>query len=200
MSKIIKLKKGFDINLAGKADKKVVDPKQPETFAYKPSSFHGILRPKLMVQEGTNIKAGTPILFDKTKEKVMHVAPVSGEVVEIKRGPKRKLLEVVILADKEIQYEDFKKSSAADISSIGKEEVIERMLESGVWPNLVQRPYGIIANPDDNPKAIFISAFDSHPLAPDYDITSKGDDQYFQAGLSILKRLTSGDIQMNITR
>lgn len=198
MSKIIKLKKGFDINLAGKADKKIVDAKQPETFAYKPSSFHGILRPKLMVEEGATVKAGTPILFDKANNKIMHVAPVSGEVVEIKRGAKRKLLEIVILADKEIQYVDFKKYASTDISSISKEEAAERMLESGVWPNLVQRPYGILANPEEKPKAIFISAFDTHPLAPDYDLTCKGEDQYFQTGLSILKKLTSGNIHLNI--
>lgn len=198
MSKIIKLKKGFDINLAGKADKKIVDANQPETFAYKPSSFHGILRPKLMVEEGATVKAGTPILFDKANDKIMHVAPVSGEVVEVKRGAKRKLLEIVILADKEIQYVDFKKYGATDISSISKEEVMERMLESGVWPNLVQRPYGILANPEEKPKAIFISAFDTNPLAPDYDLTCKGEDQYFQTGLSILKKLTTGNVHLNI--
>lgn len=198
MSKIIKLKKGFDINLAGKADKKIVEANQPETFAYKPDSFFGIQRPKLMVDQGDTVKAGTPILFDKTNNKIMHVAPVSGEVIEIKRGPKRKLLEIVILADKEIQYAEFDKHSASEIASLDQQQIVDRMLEGGVWPNLIQRPYGILADPGVSPKAIHISAFDSHPLAADYDLTLKGDDQYFQAGLSLLKKLTTGEVHLNV--
>ena len=198
MSKFIKLKKGFDINLAGKAEKRISEVEQPETFAYKPTSFHGILRPKLMVAEGDNVKAGTPILFDKKSEKILHVAPVSGEIVEIRRGEKRKLLEVVILADKEIQYEQSDVHSVSDIATLSKEAIIEKMLRGGVWPNLIQRPYGVLADPEVTPKAIFISAFDSHPLAPDYAFIFKGQDQYFQAGLDLLKKLTSGKVQLNI--
>ncbi|QSE99029.1 Na(+)-translocating NADH-quinone reductase subunit A [Fulvivirga lutea] len=198
MSKFIKLKKGFDINLAGKAEKKVADIEQPETFAYKPTSFHGILRPKLMVDEGDNVKAGTPILFDKKNDKVMHVAPVSGEVVEIKRGAKRKLLEVVILADKKVESVEHKKFSVSDITNLSRDEAQEIMLKSGTWVNLVQRPYGVIADPSESPKSIFISAFDSHPLAPDYDVLFKGNEQYFQAGLDILKKFSESTIHLNI--
>ncbi len=198
MSKFIRLKKGFDINLAGKAEKKIAEVEQPETFAYKPTSFHGILRPKLMVAEGDNVKAGTPILFDKKNEQVMHVAPVSGEVVEIRRGEKRKLLEVVILADKQIEYEKFNSHSVSDLTGLTKDQIIEQMLKGGVWSNLIQRPYGVIADKEATPKAIFISAFDSHPLAPDYQLLFKGQDQYFQAGIDILKKLTSGSVHLNI--
>lgn len=198
MSKFIKLKKGFDINLAGKAEKKIVEVEQPETFAYKPSSFHGILRPKLKVKEGDTVKAGTPILFDKKNDKVQHVAPVSGEVVEIRRGEKRKLLEIVILADKTIEYETFDKYTVSDINGLSRENIVNQMLGGGVWPNLVQRPYGVIADPSETPKSIFISAFDSHPLAPEYDLIFKGQDQYFQAGIDILKKLTPGTVHVNV--
>lgn len=198
MSKFIKLKKGFDINLAGKAEKKIVEVEQPETFAYKPSSFHGILRPKLKVKEGDTVKAGTPILFDKKNDKVQHVAPVSGEVVEIRRGEKRKLLEIVILADKTIEYETFDKYTVSDINGLSRENIVNQMLGGGVWPNLVQRPYGVIADPSETPKSIFISAFDSHPLAPEYDLIFKGQDQYFQAGIDILKKLTPGAVHVNV--
>ncbi|GAA0890910.1 Na(+)-translocating NADH-quinone reductase subunit A [Fulvivirga kasyanovii] len=198
MSKFIKLKKGFDINLAGKAEKKIVEVEQPETFAYKPSSFHGILRPKLKVKEGDTVKAGTPILFDKKNDKVQHVAPVSGEVVEIRRGEKRKLLEIVILADKTIEYETFDKYTVSDINGLSRENIVNQMLGGGVWPNLVQRPFGVIADPSETPKAIFISAFDSHPLAPEYDLIFKGQDQYFQAGIDILKKLTPGAVHVNV--
>ncbi len=198
MSKSIRLKKGFDINLAGKPEPKVVEADQPETFAYKPINFHGILRPKLMVGVGDNVMAGSPILFDKKNEKVMHVAPVSGEVVEIRRGEKRKLLEIVILADKEIEYEKFDSYSPSDLTNLSREQAIDQMLKSGVWPNLIERPYGVIANTESTPKSIFISAFDSSPLAPDYQILFKGQDQYFQAGIDVLNKLTSGTVHLNI--
>ncbi|MTI20516.1 Na(+)-translocating NADH-quinone reductase subunit A, partial [Fulvivirga sp. RKSG066] len=183
----------------GKAQSKIAEVEQPETFAYKPTSFHGILRPKLTVKEGDNVKAGTTILFDKKNESVKHVAPVSGEVVEIRRGDKRKLLEIVILADKQMEYESFKKYSVSDIANVTREEVVENLLTSGTWPNITQRPYGVIADPEETPKAIFISAFDSHPLAPDYNILFKGEDQYFQAGLDVLKKLTTGNIHLNVS-
>lgn len=198
MSKNIKLKKGFDINLVGKAENKIGEVEQPETFSYKPTNFHGILRPKLMVDEGDTVKAGTPILYDKKNDKVMHVAPVSGEVVEIRRGDKRKLLEVVILADKEIVSVEHKKYSVSEINTISKEDAQELLLKSGTWVNIIQRPYGVIADVNDTPKSIFISAFDSHPLAPNYDTLFKGDDQYFQAGIDILKKFTDGNIHLNI--
>lgn len=197
MSKSIRLKKGFDINLAGKPQPTVVEADQPETFAFKPMNFHGILRPKLTVAVGDNVKAGTPILFDKKNDRVKHVSPVSGEIVDIKRGEKRKLLEVVILADKEIEYETFKSHSVSDIASLSREQVVELLLEGGAWSNLVQRPYGTIADVDTTPKAIFISAFDSHPLAPDYQVLFKGQEQYFQAGLDVVKKLTSGSVHLN---
>lgn len=198
MSTNIKLKKGFDINLVGKAEKKISEIGQPETFSYKPTSFHGILRPKMMVGEGDTVEAGQPILFDKKNDQVMHVAPVSGEVVEIRRGEKRKLLEVVFLADKEIKSVAHKKYSVSDVNTLAKEEVKDHLLKSGTWVNLIQRPYGVIADAEDTPKAIFISAFDSHPLAPDYDVLFKGNDQYFQAGIDILKKFTDGAVNLNI--
>lgn len=196
MSHNIKLKKGFNINLAGKAEKKLAECDQPETFALKPTDFTGILRPKVMVEVGDNVKAGTPLLFCKMMENVKYCAPVSGEIVEIKRGEKRKLLEIKILADKNIVYEEYKKFSISDIQAIEKEEVIKFMLDRGVWPHIIQRPYGIVANPEETPKSIFISTFDSHPLAPDYDFILAGEENYFQAGIDILKKLTTGSVNV----
>jgi Na+-transporting NADH:ubiquinone oxidoreductase subunit A len=197
MSKVIKLKKGFDINLAGKAEKKFSDISQPETFAFKPDSFHGIIRSKVMVDVGDTVKAGTPILFDKKNPKIKHVAPVSGEVVEIRRGEKRKLLEIVILADKEIVYEEY--APQQNIDTMTREEVLDNLLKGGTWANLVQRPFGVLADPDETPKAIFISGFDSHPLAPDYNMLFKHEDQkYFQAGIEVMKKLTPGSIHLSI--
>jgi Na+-transporting NADH:ubiquinone oxidoreductase subunit A len=198
MSQTIKLKKGFDINLVGQADKKIAELDQPEIFSLRPTDFAGITRPKVLVQEGENVKAGTPLMIDKVADKVVFSAPVSGEIVEIIRGAKRKLIEIKILADKEITYESFEKKTISDLAGMSKEDIAEEMATRGVWTQLVQRPFGIVADIDQTPKNIFISAFDSHPLAPDLAFTLQGEDQYFQAGVDALKKLTSGTVHLNI--
>ncbi len=198
MSRTINLKKGFDIHLVGKAEKKISSTAQPETYALKPTDFIGIKRPKLLVEVGSNVKAGTPIFFDKKMESIMHVAPVSGEIVDVVRGEKRKILEIKILADKNIEFETFPKHSDSQLKSVGVDEAKELMLKSGVWPNIIQRPFGIIANPEDAPKAIFISGFDSHPNAPDFEFIFKDQEQYFQAGIDILKKFSQGKVHVNL--
>jgi len=197
MSKIVKLKKGFDINLAGKAEKKISDSPQPETFALKPTDFVGMKRPKLLVAEGDNVKAGTPVLYDKMQENVMFCSPVSGEIVEVKRGAKRKILEIKILADKEVEYESFTAYTVSDLTNLSRDEVQAQMLKGGVWPNIIQRPYGVVANENDTPKAIFVSTFDSHPLAADLSYTLKDDAEAFKTGISILKKFTEGMVHVN---
>ncbi len=198
MSQTIKLKKGFNLNLAGKAENKTIEVTQPDTFALKPTDFSGLGRPKLVVKEGDNVKAGSPLFFERGDEDILYTSPVSGEIVEIKRGEKRKVLEVKILADKQIEFEKFKNYSASEIANISKEDALEQLKKSGGWTNIIQRPYGIVANPADNPKAIFVSAFDSSPLAPDYNYVLQGQEQYFQAGLDILKKFTTGTVHLNV--
>lgn len=195
MSKNVKLRKGFDINLAGKAAKEMVDFEPAQTFAIKPTDFVGMQRPKVLVNEGDTVKAGTPILFDKAMDQVQYLSPVSGEVIEIKRGEKRKLLEIKILADKEISYEDLGK---IDLKAIDRATLVEKLAAGGVWPHIIQRPFGVVANPADEPKAIFISAFDSNPLAPDMGFVLQGEEGYFQAGLNALTTLTSGTVHLNV--
>lgn len=198
MLKYIKLKKGFNINLKGKAQRTLSEDIQPATFALKPTDFPGVQRGKVLVAEGENVKAGTPVFYDKKMENIMYASPVSGEVVAIKRGEKRKLLEIIILADKEIEFKPYERFSVSDIRNVSRDKVQEMMLRSGVWPNILQRPYGIVANPEDTPKSIFISGFDSHPLAPDYAYIFDGQGKYFQAGLDILKKFTDGDIHLTL--
>lgn len=191
MSDVIRLKKGFDINLVGKADRKLVETIHPDTVALVPDDFIGMGRPKVLVQEGDLVKAGTPIFIDKSMAEVMFTSPVSGEIIEIKRGEKRKLLEIKILADKQVDYLDFERYTVSQLASLAKEDIMPTLLRSGVWANIIQRPYAVIANPADSPKAVFISTFDTSPLAPDYDFMFKGQEQYFQAGIDILKKVIS---------
>ncbi|MEQ8909464.1 MAG: Na(+)-translocating NADH-quinone reductase subunit A [Vicingaceae bacterium] len=192
MSKALKLRRGVDIKLIGEAEKIITDAPYPKTVAIKPTDFEGI-KPKVIVKPGDEVKAGTTIMYDRDQEKVKFAAPLSGEVVEVKRGEKRKLLEVIILADKEVQYEDFK---AADPNSLNREEIIEKLCDSGAWPFITQRPYDVIANPDQKPKSIFISAFDSAPLAADNDFVVHGEDEVFQKGIDALAKLTEGKVHL----
>src|SRR5688572_10767786 len=198
MGKFIRLKKGFDINLLGKAALKLSSADQPETFVIKPTDFNGVYMPKVMVNEGDLVKAGSPLFHDKKNESIIFTAPVSGEVVEIKRGEKRKLLEVKILADRSVEYVPFTKYSVSEIANLSREQVQAQILQSGAWPNLVQRPFGIVADPAETPKSIFISGFDSHPLAPDYNFLFKGQEQFFQVGIDILRKFTAGPIHLNV--
>lgn len=198
MGKFIRLKKGFDINLQGRAFLKLAHTDQPETFAIKPTDFHGIYMPKVVVNEGDLVKAGSPLFLDKKNENIVFTAPVSGEVVEIKRGEKRKLLEIKILADSRVEHLPFTKFSVSEIANLTRQEAQQTLLRSGVWVNLVQRPFGVVADPTDTPKSIFISGFDSHPLAPDYNYLFKGQEQYFQVGVDVLKKFTEGPVHLNV--
>ena len=194
MSKEIRLKKGLNINLLGEADKVYASVKPTERYVVKPTDFHA-LTPKLAVKVGDKVKAGTTLFFDKYNDKVNFSAPVSGEVIDIVRGAKRKILEVVLKADAVIEYEHFNSDTA---KSISREQIIDTMLKSGVWPFIRQKPYDIVANPTDMPKAIFISAFNSAPLTIDNDFALYGMDELFQKGLDYIVQLTSGKTHLNI--
>ena len=194
MSKTVKLRKGLDIKLVGEADKVKVDAPLPASVALKPTDFHGLV-PKMVVKPGDKVKIGSAIFYDKYNESIKFVSPVSGIIDEVVRGAKRKILEVRITPD---GSEEAIKHEAKDPTSLTKEEVKLAMLENGLWPFLKQRPLDIIADPNADPKAIFISAFDTHPLAPDYDFIVHGQDQFFQNGLNALAKLTSGKVHLTL--
>ena len=194
MSKEIRLKKGLNINLIGEADKVYASVKPPKRYVVKPTDFHG-LTPKLVVKVGEKVKAGSSLFFNKYNDKINFCAPISGEVIDIVRGAKRKILEVVLKPDNVIDYKQFTTASA---KSISREQIIDSMLKAGVWPFIRQKPYDIIANPTDMPKAIFISAFNSAPLTIDNDFALYGMDELFQKGLDYVVQLTSGKTHLNI--
>jgi Na+-transporting NADH:ubiquinone oxidoreductase subunit A len=198
MPKVIKLKRGLNINAAGKAEKKPADNYFSDTYALKPTDFIGMERAKSLVNEGDSVKAGTPLFYDKKNPKVKYVSPVSGEIAQIIRGEKRAILEIRILADSSVSYVEFPKHSVSQLDGLSREAIVDLIAESGVWPQIIQRPFAIVADPGDTPRNIFISAFDSSPLAPDYDFIFKGEEQYFQAGLNVLRKLTPGTVHLNL--
>ena len=193
MSKEIRLKKGLNIHLLGDADKVYASTKPTEKYVVKPIDFHGLM-PKLCVKVGDKLKAGTPLFYDKYNEKINFCSPISGAVTDIVRGEKRKIMEVVIKADTEIVYEQFTTASA---DSLSREQIIKTMLKAGIWPFVRQKPYDIIANPADMPKAIFISTFATAPLAIDNDFVLYGMDELFQKGLDYIVKLSSGKTHLN---
>lgn len=194
MSEVIKIKKGLTINLKGKAEKIFVKAKPAELYAVKPTDFHGLV-PKLCVKVDDKVKAGSPLFFDKYRPDIKFTSPISGTVVEINRGERRRIMEVVVKPDEKNEHEDF---ISADPSTMEVGDVSKKILASGLWPAIRQRPYNIIANPEDKPKAIFISAFDTAPLAPDYDFMLKDFGKEFQGGIDALAKLTNGKIHLNI--
>lgn len=196
MSKVIKIKRGLDIELVGKADKTLSSQvTNPTVFAISPDDFHGI-PPKLAVKDGVSIKAGTVLFYDKNNPDIKFVSPVSGTVAEVVRGNKRKIMQIAIQADAQIAYEQFGEKNAENLSA---SDIKQHLLDTGLWPLIKQRPYDVIANPSDTPRDIFISGFDSAPLAPDMDFVLKGEEKNFQTGLDVLSKLTEGKVYLGIS-
>jgi Na+-transporting NADH:ubiquinone oxidoreductase subunit A len=194
MPNTIRIKKGTDIKLSGPAVKNIAPAAESSVYALVPSDFIGLV-PKMLVKEGDEVKAGSPIFYDKNDERIVYCAPVSGEIAAVERGEKRKLLKVTILADRK---QSSIKHDIPSLASLDGSAVKEWMLKSGLWPMVIQRPYGINAHPDKAPKCVVVSAFDSAPLAPDYAFTLSGKEKELQAGLDALKRLTSGSVYLNV--
>ena len=194
MPDVIKIKRGVDIKLVGEADKKFSTPKPIESVALKPDDFNGV-RFKLSVKEGDEVKAGSPLFFNKDNEQVQVCSPVSGEVTHIIRGDKRKILEVRVRADKAIKYMDF---GSANPEHLKRDEIISKLMASGCFPFFKQRPYNVVADPMVVPKAIFISGFDSAPLAPDMALIMQGQEKEFSTGIAALAKLTSGKVHLGL--
>jgi Na+-transporting NADH:ubiquinone oxidoreductase subunit A len=194
MSKIIKLKKGLDLRLVGEAEKVLDKLPMSENYAVCPTDFEGVT-PKLLVKVGDKVKAGTPLFFNKYNQEVLFSSPVSGEVSAINRGEKRKVLSVVVKADAVQEYENFE---IKPLESCSSEDVKSVLLSAGLWPMIIQRPYGVIADPMDTPKSIFISGFDSAPLAPDMNFVLAEELDNLRKGLDVMAKLTSGKVNLSL--
>ena len=191
----IKLKKGLDIKIKGKPQNETL-PLNSRTYALTASDFIGLSPiPKLLVNVGDEVKAGTPLFFDKKHPDILYVSPVSGEVVEIRRAAKRAIDEVVILADNKMTYLPLERIR---ISSASREEVVKHLQATGCWPFFRQRPFNIIAHPNETPRDIFISGFDTAPLAPDLNYVLEGQKDDFQAGVEVLRKLTKGKVHLSV--
>lgn len=195
MSDQIRLKKGLDLPIAGAALCEVTRRVAPGLVAVKPTDFRGMV-PRLLVKEGDAVKAGTPLFADKKCPEMVFCSPVSGTVDAVVRGDKRKLLEVRVKADGKNDAVKFDVPKAA---SLDKKGMTDLLLQAGLWPCLKQRPFGTVADPAADPKAIFISAMNTAPLGADWDFTLKEDLAAVQAGIDALGRLTKGGVHLSLS-
>ncbi len=187
MAKVIKLRKGLDVNLKGKAtleaSRLVIDGE----YALVPDDFAG-LKPKVVVKEGDAVKVGDALFVDKLHPEVKFVSPVSGTVSLVERGDRRKLLSVRVKADTKQESQEFNV----------KQDVKALLLESGLFAFFRQRPYDVVANPEDMPKAIFVSAFNSMPLSQDFEFALKGQEAEFQAGITALSKIAKVNLGVSV--
>jgi len=189
----IKIKKGLDIRLAGEPSNHL-ECFEPTSCALKPTDFIGVV-PKLHVSEGDEVKAGSVLFHDKNRENLLFTSPISGKVKSVIRGEKRAISHVIIESDGKNEAIDF---GAEDPLKLSRNELVYKMLQSGVWTMIRQRPFATIANPDDNPKNIFVSMFDTAPLAPDNEHIIENQRDAFNTGIVVLSRLTNGNVFVNV--
>ncbi len=196
MSDTIKLRKGLNIKLKGGAKEEVKTLSAPLKVALKPTDFPE-LTPKLKVKVDAVVKAGDALFYDKYHPEIVFTSPVGGKVVSINRGERRRILGVVVERDENAGSVEFVKG---DPSSLSGEEIKEQLLKSGLWPFIKKRPYGTIALPNEKPKSIYISTFDTAPLAPNYNFILKDELATFQTGVDALAKLTNGKVNLGVNK
>ena len=198
LTKSIRIKKGANLKILGEASKILKKNILPSIFSIKPTDFFGLI-PKLIVKEGDKVKIGTPLFYSKENPDIVIVSPISGSIKSIVRGPKRKILELIIDSDNK-NFKIKHDITFRENENIESQKIKNLLLTSGCWPFLKQRPYGVIANPNVSPKAIFISTIDKAPLGVDYDFILKSRIDDFQSGVNVLKKMFDGDIFLGIDK
>jgi len=193
-----KLKKGYDIRLAGSTEKMTVPAERPTRLALQPPDFIGV-KPKLEVEIGSKVKIGTTLFYDKEYPDAKFVSPACGEVIEINRGERRAIMEIVIADDGSDQYEFFSSHSDEQLEALSGDEIVQKLLEGGMWPYLRQRPFSKIARTSTRPRDIFINAMDTAPLAPDLTYLMRDEAENFQTGINVLSKLTGGKLYLSIS-
>ncbi|MDR0333263.1 MAG: Na(+)-translocating NADH-quinone reductase subunit A [Dysgonamonadaceae bacterium] len=195
MAERIKIKKGLQIPLLGHAEETLRGTITSEFVKICPEDYQGIT-PKPAVKPGDVVKAGSPLFYDKNHIEMLFASPVSGEVVAVDRGEKRRILNITVKADMVNQYVDFGKKK---VTSLSADEVKAAIIEAGIWWIIKQRPYDIVANPEKTPRDIFVTGFNSAPLAPSFDYILNGQEDDLQAGFDALAKLTTGKVYLGIS-
>lgn len=182
----LKIDSGADINIKGKAALECTEMPPSDTYTIKPGNFFH-LNSKLLLKEGDPVKKGTPLFFDKGNSEVRFVSPISGTIKSIIRGERRRVLDVIIQRNAE---QDALSFEVPDINKGNRQDIVDYLLKSGLWPYITQRPYGIIANPNQTPKAIYVSLVDTRPLGVNHEFILRDKFKEFQLGIQVLSKLT----------
>ena len=193
MSQSFKIRKGYNIKLVGEASSNDFGQYNASTYAVSPLDFPGIT-PKLAVKAGSKVLAGDTLFFDKDRPEVKICAPVSGEVAEIQRGAKRKILAVLLLADSETSYA---KQGAFDLSKGDREAAATHFSNTGVGAFITTRPYGVAASMNEQPRDIFVNGIQSGPLNGDLATQLAGKGEAVQAAISALSLMTTGKVYVS---
>jgi len=198
MAKVFKLRKGLNIPLKGKPENIWLNSSVsiPQKIGICPDDFIGLI-PKPMVEENNIVKIGSPLFYHKNFPEIIVTSPISGNLVSIKRGLKRKIETFIIESDYKNLYDE---NNKIDISKLSGDEIRTALLKTGLWVYIRQRPFNYIANPNIKPKAIFISAFDTAPLAPDIEIILQDKLEPLQEGINILKKLANVPIYVGLKK
>ncbi len=185
---IVRLKKGFDIQLLGAiGSNSIVAASSPQSVAIVPDDFHGII-PRMEKKEGEHVAAGEPLYHDKNYEAIKVVSPVSGTVKEVRRGERRHIDAIIISPDGA--------NEAFPLDT--RRPAMEVLLQSGLWVMMRQRPYDVVPVPGEKPRDVFVTAFDSAPLAPDLNLVLGDKRQYIKKGVEVLNGLTSGKVYIGV--
>lgn len=192
-----KIHKGFDIRVAGAAERAIADAPEPATVALRPSDFLGI-KPKLRVQEGDTVATGDPIFFDKNRPACIFRSPATGVVSSVHLGARRALKSVEIVVDRQDTHAEIPHVPADRVASVPREELVDALLGSGLWPLLRQRPLAKIAEPSKIPIAVFVNGMDTEPLAADPVFAVQGRGEDLQAGIDVLRALTGGSVYLTV--
>ena len=185
MHRVVKISKGLNINLKGAPAQELIAVETPKYYALMPADFTRVT-PKVVVKPEDVVKAGEPLFVDKSIPELQFVSPVSGKVVAVNRGERRRVLSVVVESDGKFESVEYK---AKDVLSLSADDVKADLLKAGLFAFVRQRPYDVIADPKDTPRAIYVSAFDTKPLAVSFEMALKGNEEDFQVGLDALSRI-----------
>lgn len=190
MSELIKIKKGLDIHLKGGVTDRNSTDTTTNLFGIVPDDFPG-WKWRLLVHPGDEVEKGSPLLTDKSELGIKIVAPVAGTIKEVRRGERRKIEAIVIEksgAQKQAQF--------AAKSDASREEIVKALCESGLWAMMRQRPYDIVPHPQVAPRDIFVTSFDSAPLAP--ELINPAEIDMHRVGLEVLSHLTDGNVYLGV--
>ena len=191
----ININKGHDIQLSGVPNNNIANIKQSKTLAILPMDFLGV-KPKLLVEEGDEVKTGSPLFFNKLRPVVKWASPGTGKIKKIEYGPRRVIKKIELLLSDKQEYVEYKKYKNSDIIGLDRQQVITSILEANIFPIFRQRPFNTIPNPEIPPRDIFVSGVDTSPLGVNIELVVENENENFQAGVDVLNRLTNGKVYL----